>query len=303
MSVITTGNIPKLLWPGLNAVWGREYEEYEPEYRDLFDIKTSSMNYEEDVEVTGFGLAPIKQQGASIVYDTFQQQTVTRYTHVSYGLGFILTREEMDDNLYEKKAVNNTAALAWSFRQTKENVGANVYNRGFNSAFQPTGDGQPLFSSAHPTVSGNQSNLLAAADLSEAALEDACIQIMGAQNARGLIIKLMPQSLHIPRQLVFEAERILKSILTPDSGNNAINALRSTGMFPKGAMVNHYFTDADAYFIRTSVPVAGMTMFQRVKAEFAQDGEFDTSNLKYKGYERYSFGCSDFRAVYGSAGA
>jgi hypothetical protein len=303
MSVVTTGNIPKLLWPGLNALWGREYDEYTPEWRDLFDTKTSDMNYEEDVELTGFGLAPVKQQGAAITYDTFQQQNVTRYTHVAYGLGFIVTREEMDDNLYEKKATTNTAALAWSFRQTKENVGANVYNRGFNSSFQPTGDGQPLFSASHPTMAGNQSNLLAAADLSEAALEDACIQIMGAQNARGLIIKLMPESLHIPRQLVFEAERIMKSILTPDSGNNAINALRSTGMFPKGAAVNHFFTDSDAYFIRTNVPVAGMTMFQRTKAEFAQDGDFDTSNLKYKGYERFSFGASDFRAVYGAAGA
>lgn len=303
MGVITTGNIPKLLWPGLEAIWGREYDEYAPEWRELYDVKTSDMNYEEDVEVTGFGLAPVKQQGAAIPYDSFYQQTVTRYTHVAYGLGFIVTREEQDDNLYEKKATTNTAALAWSFRQTKENVGANVVNRGFNSAFTPTGDGQPLFSASHPTMSGNQSNLLAAADLSEAALEDACIQIAGALNARGLIIKLMPESLHIPRQLMFEAERIMKSILTPDSGNNAINALRSMGMFPKGAKINHFFTDADAYFIRTNVPVAGMTMFQRVRAEFAQDGDFDTSNLKYKGYERYSFGCSDFRAIYGSAGA
>ncbi len=303
MTVITTGNVPKLLWPGLDAIWGREYDEYQPEWRDLYDVKSSSMNYEEDVEVTGFGLAPVKQQGAAIPYDTFQQQTVTRYTHVAYGLGFIVTREEQDDNLYEKKATTNTAALAWSFRQTKENVGANVYNRGFNSAFTPTGDGQPLFSASHPTMNGNQSNLLAAADLSEASLEDACIQIMGAQNARGLIIKLMPESLHIPRQLVFEAERILKSILTPDTGNNAINALRSTGMFPKGAKVNHYFTDSDAYFIRTNVPAAGMTMFQRVKAEFAQDGDFSTGNALYKGYERYAFGASDFRSCYGSAGA
>lgn len=303
MPVITTGNTPKLLWPGLDAIWGREYEEYQPQWRELFDVKTSDMNYEEDVEVTGFGLAPVKQQGSATMFDTFAQQTVTRYTHVAYGLGFNITREEKDDNLYEKKAMTNTAALAWSFRQTKENVGANVYNRGFNSSFTPTGDGQPLFSASHPTMSGNQSNLLTAADLSEASLEDACIQIMGAQNARGLIIKLMPESLHIPRQLVFEAERILKSILTPDSGNNAINALRSTGMFPKGASVNHFFTDPDAYFIRTNVPVAGMTMFQRVKAEFAEDGDFDTGNIKYKGYERYSFGCSDFRAVYGNAGA
>lgn len=301
MTVITTGNIPKLLWPGLNAIWGREYDEHPKEYTDLFDIKTSDMNYEEDVEVTGFGYAPVKQQGASIVYDSFQQQTVTRYTHVAYGLGFIVTREEVDDNLYEKKAMSNTEMLAFSGRQTKETVCANVYNRGFDSTYVG-GDGQPLFSASHPTVSGNQSNLLAAADLSEAALEDAVIAIMQAKNARGLRIALMPESLHIAPANVFEAERILKSILTPDSGNNAINALRSKGMFPKGAMVSHYFTDADAYFIRTNAPSA-LKFFQRVKAEFAQDGDFDTSNLKYKYYERYSAGWSDWRGAWGSAGA
>lgn len=303
MSVVTTGSIPKLLWPGLNSIWGREYDEYAPEWKDLFDAKTSELNYEEDVELTGLGLAAVKQQGASTVYDNFLQQTVTRYVHVAYGLGFIITREQMDDNQYEKKATTNTQALAWSFRQTKENVGANVLNRGFNPAFQVTGDGQPLFSAAHPTQAGNQSNLLVSADMSEASLEDACVQIMGAQNSRGLIIKLMPESLHIPRQSVFEAERIVKSILTPDSGNNAVNALRTTGMFSKGVKVNHFFTDPDAFFIRTNVPTSGMTMFQRVKAEFAQDGDFDTNNLKYKGYERYSFGCSDFRAIYGNPGA
>lgn len=303
MGVASTGSIPKLLWPGLNEVWGREYEDYPAEWRDLFDVKSSSMNYEEDVEVTGFGLAPVKPQGQSISYDTFAQQTVTRYTHVAYGLGFIITREAIDDDLYEKPAINNTQALAWSGRQTKENVGANVYNRGFNTAFTPTGDGAALFSASHPTMSGNQSNLLTAADLSEATLEDACITVGNAQNARGLRIALRPESLHISIQNQFEAERILKSILTPSTSNNAINALRSMGMFPNGAKVNHYFTDTDAWFVRTNVPAAGMTMFQRVKAEFAQDGDFDTSNLKYKYYERYAFGASDFRAIWGNAGA
>lgn len=303
MGVVSTGSVPKLLWPGLNEVWGREYEDYRGEWQDLFDSKSSDMNYEEDVELTGFGLAPVKPQGQSISYDNFVQQLVTRYTHVAYGLGFIITREEMDDNLYEKKGVSNTQALAWSGRQTKENVGANVYNRGFNTAFQPTGDGAALFSASHPTMAGNQSNLLTAADLSEATLEDACITIGGALNSRGLRIALRPESLHIPINTQFEAERILKSILTPSTANNAVNAIRSMGMFPNGAKVNHYFTDTDAWFIRTNVPAAGMTMFQRVKAEFAQDGDFDSSNLKYKFYERYSFGASDFRGAYGNAGA
>lgn len=303
MPIITTGSDPKLLWPGLNEVWGRNYDEHPKEYVDLFDIETSDMNYEEEVEMTGFGLAPVKQQGASTTYDVETQQTVTRYTHIAYGLGFIITREERDDNLYEKKGVSRTQALAFSVRQTKENVSANVYNRAFNGAFPVTGDGQALISATHPTLSGNQSNVLAvAADLSEAAIEDMCIQIMNATNNRGLRISLMPESLHVPTALVFEAERILKSTLQNDTGNNAINALRSMGVFPKGCKVNHYFTDADAWFIRTNAP-AGMKMFQRVAAEFAQDGDFDTGNIKYKAYERYSVGATDFRGIYGTPGA
>jgi hypothetical protein len=191
--------------------------------------------------------------------------------------------------------------LAFSMRQTKENVAANVYNRGFNALYVG-GDGQPLFSASHPTLSGNQSNLLTAADLSEAALEDAAIQIGTARNSRGLVIALKPRSLHVAPQNEFEAARILKSILQPGNGNNDINALRAMGTFPEGAEVNHYFTDPDAYFVRTNAP-AGMTMFQRIKAEFAQDGDFTTANLMYKAYERYSFGWSDFRGNYGSTGA
>jgi hypothetical protein len=301
MPVITTGNTPKLLWPGLNEIWGREYDQYPAEWRALFETKSSDMNYEETVELTGFGMAPVKPQGQATVYDTFQQQTVTRFTHVAYGLGFIITREQRDDNLYERKATSNTEMLAFSMRQTKENVAANVYNRGFNALYVG-GDGQPLFSASHPTLSGNQSNLLTAADLSEAALEDAAIQIGTARNSRGLVIALKPRSLHVAPQNEFEAARILKSILQPGNGNNDINALRAMGTFPEGAEVNHYFTDPDAYFVRTNAP-AGMTMFQRIKAEFAQDGDFTTANLMYKAYERYSFGWSDFRGNYGSTGA
>lgn len=300
MPVITTGNAPKLLWPGINAVWGQEYDEYAKLYPDLFDIKTSEMNYEEDVEMTGFGLAPVKQQGQSIVYDADYQQTITKYIHVAYALGYILTEEEFDDNLYIKRGVDRTRQLAFSMRTTKETVGANVYNRGFNGAFTG-GDGQPLFSASHPTMSGNQSNLLTAADLSEAALEDALIQITQATNARGLRIALQGRSLIAAPGNMFNAERIMKSVLTPDSGNNAVNALRSMGMLPEGVKVNPFLTDADAWFVRTNVPT-GMTMFQRKKAQFAQDGDFDTTNLKYKAWERYSFGWSDWRAAWGNAG-
>jgi hypothetical protein len=299
---IGTGNIPKLLWPGLNAVWGRDYTEHSKEWPDLFDTDSSDMNYEEEVEMTGFGLASVKQQGAATVYDDESQQTVSRYTHVAYSLGFVLTKEEIDDNLYEKKGVTRTAALAFSFRQTKENVAANVYNRAFNTSYTG-GDGKALLVTDHPTLTGNQSNTLAtAADLSEAALEDMCIQIMNATNSRGLKIGLIANSLIIPTASAFEAARILKSVQQSGTANNDINALKAMGMFPEGVKVNHYLTDTDAFFIRTNAPQQ-MKMFQRKVASFAQDGDFDTDNIKYKGYERYSFGWSDFRACFGSPGA
>jgi hypothetical protein len=302
MSVINTGNVPKLLWPGLNAVWGRDYVEHSKEWPDLFETDSSDMNYEEEVEMTGFGLASVKQQGAATTYDDESQQTVSRYTHVAYALGFAITQEEIDDNLYEKKGVTRTQALAFSFRQTKENVGANVYNRAFNTSYTG-GDGKCLLATDHPTLTGSQSNTLAvAADLSEASLEDMCVQIMNATNSRGLKIGLIARSLHVPTASVFEAARILKSVQQSGTANNDINALKAMGMFPEGVKVNHYFTDSDAFFIRTNAPQQ-MKMFQRKAAQFAQDGDFDTGNLKYKGYERYSFGWSDFRAAYGSPGA
>lgn len=301
MSVINTGANPKLLWPGLNAVWGRDYEEHSKEWPDLFDIETSDMNYEEDVEMSGFGLASIKQQGAAIVYDTESQQTVTRYTHVAYGSGFIVTREERDDNLYEKKGVTRTQALAFSMRQTKENVAANVYNRAHTSGYTG-GDGVILCSTSHPTLSGNQSNrLTTAADLSEASLEDLAIQIMNTNNSRGSKIGITPQKLIVPPALTFEATRILKSALQSGTSNNDINALKASGMFPQGTVVNHYLTDTDAFFVRTDAP-HGMKLFQRVKTEFAQDGDFDTDNVKYKAYERYSVGWTDFRATFSNGG-
>lgn len=299
--VITTGSIPKLLWPGMNAIWGQSYKDWTRKYADMFELDTSEKNYEEDAEVPGFGLAPVKPQGQAITYDQTQQQTISRYQHVAYALGFIVTHEEMMDNLYEKKGFDGTKALSRSLRHTVENVGANIYNRGFDTNFAG-GDGKPLFSASHPTMSGNQSNLLTAADLSEAALEDAVIQIMNAVDARNLKISLMPKSLHIATANVFEASRILKSVLTPGTGNNAINALKAEGMFPDGATVNPYLSDADAYFIRTDID-NGMKFFWRENATFAQDGDFDTSNLKYKGYQRFSAGWTDWRGAFGSAGA
>lgn len=302
MSTITTGAIAKLLWPGLNARWGLKYDQYPAEWRDLVDVSDSSMAYEEDQEMTGFGLAPIKNQGASVVYDTAQQGVTARYTHLAYSLGFIITREAMDDNLYEKIGMQRTGSLAFSGVQTKENVVANLYNRATSGSYLGA-DGVSLLSTAHPTQGGNQANKLTTdADLSEASLEDLCILIGQATNARGLRIAIKPRSLIIPLQSQFEAARILKSVGQNDTANNAINAIRSMGMFPDGAKVNHYLTDSDAFYIRTNVD-EGLKLFQRTPAQFAQDEDFDTSNLKYKYYERYSVGWSDWRGLYGSVGA
>lgn len=302
MAAINTGNIAKLLWPGLNAVWGTDYTEHPMEWGDLFETDTSDKAYEEDQLMPGFGLAPIKTQGAATAYDTTSQGITSRYTHVAYGLGFVVTREAIADNQYKSKALRGTKDLAFSYRQTKENVAANVYNRFFNASYTG-GDAVALGSASHPTIAGNQSNLLSAsADLSEASLEDMSVIIMNAQNERGLRISLMPKSLIIPTASVFEATRILKSQLQNDTANNATNAMRTLGMFPDGAKVNHYLTDTDAWFVRTNAP-NGLKYFSRDAAEFAQDNDFDTSNLKYKGYERYSFGWTDFRGAYGSPGA
>ena len=299
--VITTGNHPKLLWPGLKALWGRKYDEHKKECVDLFDIESSSMAYEEDVELTGFGLAPVKNQGKSTSYDSEQQQTVARYTHVAYSLGYIITKEDIMDNLYESKSGRYIEALAFSMNQTKENVAALVYNRGFSNTY-PGGDGVAMLSASHPTVDGTQSNILSvAADLSEQSIEDLCIQIMNANNSRGLKISLMPKSLHVATANAFEATRILKSPLQNDTANNALNALLEMGSIPK-VMVSHYFSDPDAWFVRTNAP-RGMVGYQRSAIEFTQDNDFDTENAKAKAYERYTFKFTDFRGIYGSPGA
>lgn len=300
---ITTGSHPKALWPGIHEWFGRQYGEHEVEYTKLFDIDTSSEKaYEEDVEVTGFGLAPVKPEGRAVSYDTESQGFTKRYTHVAYSSGYITTYEEMQDNLYEKVGKRRSGALAFSFRQTKENVGANVYNRGFNSSFVG-GDGVELFSAAHPTKNGTQSNIATvASDLNEASLEDLVIQIMDSRNSRGLRFSNKPRCLIIPRSLWFEANRIVRSTLQNDTANNALNVLKSTNTFPEGIKMNHYLSDQDAWFIRTNC-MYGMTCFDREIGEFMQDNDFDTSNAKAKKYERYSFGWTDWRQLFGNAGA
>ncbi len=300
MAVISTGSYPKALWPGINAWWGM-YNEHPKEFTDLFEVRTSDMAYEELVEDTGFGLAPVKPQGSSIEYDSAQQGTVSRFTNVAYALGYIVTFEEMRDNLYAKVAQTRTQKLAFSMRQTKETVHANIYNNGFSSAIG--GDGKALLASDHPTLNGTQSNILSvAADLSEASLETLCIQIYSALNSRGLKSAIMPQSLIVPNQLWFEAQRILKSVLTPGTGNNAINALKLTNALPDGIKMNHYLTDTDAWFVRTNA-MNGIISFERDALIFEQDNDGDTKNIKYNAYERYVPYWADWRGVYGSPGA
>jgi len=301
MAVIFTGNHPKALWPGVKAWFGVGYGEHAEEYRDLYDIESSGQAWEEDVQMKGFGLMPVKDQGMSTTYTGHTQGYVSRYTHIAYSLGFIVTYEELKDNLYAKVAGSRAKALGFSKRQTKENVGANVYNRAFNSDYVG-GDGLELLSTLHTSTAGTWSNELdPAADISEVALEDLCIQIMGALDENGLKIALQPNAMIVPRQLWFEANRIMKSTLQNDSALNALNVLRSTNALPGGIKVNHYLTDADAYFIRTNCP-DGMKCYQRDSYDLMKDNDFDTDNAKAKTYDRYSFGWSDPRALYGSAG-
>ncbi len=302
MSVITTGAHPKALWPGVHKFVMGQYETHPVEYSQVFDMEDSKMAYEEDVETTGFGLAQVKAEGAGAAYEGQSQGFIKRYTHVAYSKGYIVTREEMDDNLYKSRSFKRGAQLAFSFRTTKEIVAANILNRAFNSSYVG-GDGKELLATDHPSLAGTWSNELAvSADLSEASLETLLTQIMEATNSKGLKIAIRGEKLVVPPALAFTAERIMKSTLQNDTANNAVNAIRSMGLLPGGVVVNHYLTDNDAWFVKTSV-MDGMRGFNRTPFEFTQDNDFDTSNAKAKGYERYSFGWTDPRGLYGSPGA
>lgn len=300
--VITTGNHPKALWPGMRAFWGRQYSEHPQEWSQIFETESSDKAYEEDAEVTGFGLAPIKTQGGAVSYDSETQGQTKRYTHVTYALGYIVTRDEQDDNLYEVVSKRRIKALAFSIRQTEEIVGANVLNRAFNSSYTG-GDSKELCATDHPTNDGTQSNELAtAADLSEASLEDLIIQIMEAKNSRGLRISLMPKKLIVPPALAFDAERIINSSLQSGTANNDLNAVKSMGLIKGGAVVNHYLTDSDAWFLQTNAP-NGLMRFNRRATEFRQDNDFDTENAKAKSSLRFSVGWTDWRGMFGTPGA
>lgn len=299
--VINTSSHPKALWPGVKAWWGKTYNDFQTEYTELFEVQSSDKAYEEVVQIVGFGVVPVKAQGASITYDSEVQGPVTRFTHVAYASGYIVTHEELADNLYTEVSNTRASALARSFRQTKERVAAGVYNRATTSGYVG-GDGVVLLSTAHPNTSGGTfSNKLAVdADLSEAALEDLTIQIMQATDDRGLTISLMPKSLIVAPANFYNAHRILDTPYQVDTANNNINVLKANGVIPK-LVVNHYLTDSDAWFIRTDCP-NGMLFFDREPIRFDQDNDFDTMNAKAAGYERYSCGWVDPRALYGSTG-
>lgn len=300
---ITTGAHPKALWPGVFRWFGLSYDEHEKEWTALFEQNTSKKQYEELVNSHGFGLAVRKDEGAPITFDTHSQGYIKRFVHVAYALGYIVTFEELRDNLYAELSKARAKALAFSMAQTKEITGANIYNRAFNSSYTG-GDGKELLATDHPLMTGGtfSNELSVAADLSEAAIEELLIQIDGAVNDRNLKIALKGEQLIIPRQLRFEADRILKSTLQYDTANNTINALKASNSLPKGVTVNHYLTDADAWFVRTNCP-NGMMMFQRDNVMFDKDNDFDTKNARASAYERYSFGWVDPRGLYGSAGA
>jgi hypothetical protein len=301
MAVIATGNHPKALWPGVYSWFGAKYDEHEKQYPKLFDLKTSSKNFEELVQHTGFGLAPVKPEGSSTAYDSHLQGYTARGTNVAYSLGYIVTREELDDNLYSEVSMRRAGSLAFSMAQTRENVGANVYNRVINASYTG-GDAVALGSTAHPSVSGNQSNILAtAADLSEASLEDLTIQIMNATDPKGLKISLRPKSLIVPTALVYDANRILKSNLRVGTADNDTNALKLVGAIPE-IVVNNYLTDTDAWFIRTNAP-DGLCWFDREMPQFTKDEDFDTDNAKAKGYMRFVPFWGDWRGLYSSSGA
>lgn len=302
MSIINSGSFAKALWPGVNAWYGKAYSEYPVEYTKLFETHKSTKAFEEDVGISSFGLAAAKPEGSPIQYDSERQAFITRYNHVVYALGFIITREIMEDDQYSVVGQRKAQGLAFSMRQTKEIVAANVYNRAFNNSYLG-GDGKELLATDHPLFAGGtfSNELATAADLSEAALEQAHIDIAGFVNDRGLLIAVKPKTLIIPRQLMFEAKRILAPDGRPGTDTNDVNAMKAMGLVPE-VVVNHYLTDADAWFLRTNV-AHGLKHWERRADSFDMDNDFDTENAKYKATARYSFGWTDPRALFGSPGA
>ena len=299
---ISRAQLLKELLPGLNALFGLEYQKYEDEHAEIYDVENSERSFEEEVKLSGFGAAPIKQEGAAISYDTAQESFTARYNHETVAMGFSITEEAMEDNLYDSLSARYTKALARAMAYTKQTKAASLLNTGFDTF--TSGDGQYLFDTDHPTVQGgnNRNRPTSGADLNETSLEQAVIDIAAFVDERGLLIAARPRKLIIPPALMFVATRILQSELRVATADNDTNALRSNGSIPEGYSVNHYLTDADAFFLTTDVP-NGMKMFVRTPMSTAMDGDFNTGNVRYKARERYSFGVSDPLGMYGSPGA
>jgi len=300
---ISRAQLLKELLPGLNALFGLEYARYGEEHKEIFETETSERSFEEETKLSGFSAAPVKNEGSAIAYDNAQEVFTARYNHETIALGFSLTEEAIEDNLYDSLSARYTKALARAMAYTKQTKAAAILNNGFDADY-PGGDGQPLFSDAHPLVSGGtNSNIPAVAtDLNETALENAVIQIAAWTDERGLLIAAKPRKLVIPPSLQFVATRLLETELQVNTADNNINAIKSNGSIPEGYTVNHFLTDTDAWFLTTDVP-NGLKHFVRTPLSQSMDGDFDTGNVRYKSRERYSFGWSDPLGMYGSVGA
>ena len=298
---ISRSQLAKELEPGLNALFGLEYKRYENEHAEIFDTETSDRAFEEEVMLSGFGNAATKAEGAGISYDQAQETFTSRYTHETVALAFSITEEAIEDNLYDRLASRYTKALARSMANTKQVKAASVLNNAFNTNYLG-GDGKELCATDHGTINGTVSNELAtAADLNETSLEQALIDIAAFTDERGLKIAAQGVKLIIPSALQFTADRLMNSANRVGTADNDINAVRNMGMIPQGYVVNHYLTDDDAFFIKTDVP-NGLKHFERAAIKTAMEGDFDTGNMRYKARERYSFGWSDFRGIFGSPG-
>jgi hypothetical protein len=299
---ISRAQLLKQLLPGLNALFGLEYQRYGEQHKEIFETETSERSFEEETKLSGFAPAPIKNEGSAIAYDNAQEAWTARYNHETISLGFSLTEEAIEDNLYDSLSQRYTKALARAMSYTKQVKAAAILNNGFNSAFAG-GDGQALFSANHPLVSGGvNSNVPATpADLNETSLEAAAIQIQAWVDERGMLIAANPLKLVVPPSLQFVATRLLDTQLRVGTADNDINAIKNNGTIPQGYTINNFLTDTDAWFIKTDVP-NGLKHFVRAPMSTGMDGDFDTGNMRYKARERYSFGWSDPLGMWGSEG-
>ena len=300
---ISRAQLLKELLPGLNALFGLEYARYGEEHKEIYTTETSERSFEEETKLSGFSAAPVKPEGSAIAYDNAQEAWTARYNHETIAMGFSITEEAVEDNLYDSLSSRYTKALARAMAYTKQVKAAAVLNNGFNSAVT-YGDGQPLFSTAHPLISGgtNSNTPSTAADLNETSLENAVIQIAGWTDERGLLIAAKPRKLVVPPNLMFTATRLLQTELRVATADNDVNALKMMGSIPEGYTVNHFLTDTNAWFLTTDVP-NGLKHFVRTPLSTSMDGDFDTGNVRYKSRERYSFGVSDPLGIFGSPGA